>query len=99
MSEALSQELIDKAVRIALDHNTKSSIQFLLRERLIREVIEVATPILMEPLLDRIESLEKELAASRGEAVKKPSSEKKLTNLKDALDGVMDAIKVENPLL
>lgn len=95
-TEGVSKEVFEKAVRIALHENSKSSVMFLLRERLTREIIESAIPIITEPLIKRISELEqqiKELAAP--EIVEQPKSPQ-LSQLREALSDIAEVI--ENPL-
>lgn len=89
----VSKETLDKAVRVALQENSKSSVMFLLRERLSREVIEAAIPIIIEPLVNRINELEKELQEMREIEVRgKTVTSPKLSQLKEALSDMVEAI-------
>ena len=95
----VDQQVLDLAVRKSLEYNSSSSIMYLLRERMIREIIEVATPIVTKPLVDRIKELEDRLGSTptvEAEVVKIPKpaklSSEKLSKLKEALDQMADAI-------
>lgn len=100
----IDSELMDEAVRASLEINAKSSVMFLLRERMLREAIEAAAPILVRPLLARINELESEVARLRGkpgEAHQTQESEvvppapkpnRNLDKLKDALDNMREAM-------
>lgn len=95
-----TQEAIEKAIRKALERNTRSSVMYLFRERLIREVIETAAPLLLDPYIQRINELEDQLAEAKGAippAHIPPPANRKLDNLKGALGGVIEAID-EDPL-
>jgi hypothetical protein len=94
--ENINKEVFEKAVRVALHENTKSSVMFLLRERLTREIIESAIPIITEPLVKRIAELEDQIknltTAPKVETPKSPQ----LSQLKEALSDIAEVI--ENPL-
>lgn len=73
---------------------------YLFRERLIREVIETAAPLLLDPYIQRINELEDQLAEAKGAILPAhipPPANRKLDNLKDAVGGVIEAID-EDPL-
>jgi hypothetical protein len=98
----IDQQVLDLAVRKSLEYNSSSSVMFLLRERMIREIIEVATPIVTKPLVDRIKELEEQLGNAptvSPETVKIPQPVKmpseKLKKLREALDEMVDVIDEE----
>jgi hypothetical protein len=96
----LDQELVDRAVRKSLEYNSSSSVMFLLRERMIREIIEVAMPIFIKPLLERIAELEKEIKgytmvdpSAIVQPTQHPVANDKLDKLRKALDEMSDVIE------
>lgn len=101
----ITKDLVDEAVKKALDVNSKSGIMFILRERTFREVIEAIIPIITRPLLDRIEELEDQLDGdqSRPQAPQPtatPAEPKKLTDaslirLRETLEDMVDMTKSE----
>lgn len=57
-NETKQKDILDLAVRTALEANSKSAIMFLLRERMIREIVECVTPIIVRPYVEHIAELE-----------------------------------------
>lgn len=99
----IKQDLVDAAVKKSLEYNSSSSVMFLLRERMIREIIEVAIPIVTKPLLARIKELEEQVGkvptvdpesvAPPAPPVKMPNE--KLKKLREALDDMVEVIDDE----
>lgn len=56
-----TQAVVDDAVRQALSKNSSSSVMYLFRERMIREIVETVTPIIAKPFMERIAELERQL--------------------------------------
>jgi hypothetical protein len=94
----ISSNVFDKAVNAALQKNSKSSIMFLLRERMTREIIETAIPIIIEPLLKRIEELEEEVRTLKGSKQTTQNTSPRLSKLKDAISDVVEIIEASDPL-
>lgn len=92
-------DVIEKAVKVALAQNSSSSIMFLLRERLIREVIETTMPILVKPYTDRISELEAELEKMVGTPTtpKESAVKNHLDKMKEATDDLKDLIGDHDP--
>lgn len=98
----LDKELVDLAVRKSLEFNSSSSVMFLLRERMIREIIEVSMPIFVKPLLERIAALELQVqgyaTVDPAQAIPKGAGhvpDAKLAKLREALDEMVDVIEDE----
>lgn len=89
----LTKERVDEAVRKSLEYNSQSSVMFLLRERMIREILDVSAPILIKPLLERIAELEEILlgqSITDPEKVQPPKPPTKVSNAK--LDKLREAL-------
>lgn len=98
----IKQDLVDAAVKKSLEYNSSSSVMFLLRERMIREIIEVAIPIITKPLLARIKELEEQVGNAPTvdpDSVAPPAPVKlpneKLKKLREALDDMVEVIDEE----
>lgn len=97
MTSKDANDVLERAVKVALAQNSKSSIMFLLRERLIREVIETAMPIMLKPYTDRIKQLEAELDSLNETPPPKGESKTHLNKMKEAADDLKDLIKDDDP--
>lgn len=58
---ANDRDILEKAIKEAMAQNSKSSIMFLLRERLVREIAETVASIILPPYIKRIQELEMKL--------------------------------------
>jgi hypothetical protein len=97
-NEYINQDIFEKAVLMALQKNSKSSVMFLLRERLTREILETALPYLVEPLLKKIKELEQELEQERTKASNRGSSSPRLNQIKEAISDIVHVIDSEDPM-
>lgn len=92
-----ANDLTEEAVKVALARNSRSSIMYLLRERLIREVVEDTAPIITRPYKKRIKELEelledaRALAAEVSQKADPPVSE--VDELKQAADDLKAVIE------
>lgn len=96
LSYGISKDTLEKAVRVALQENSKSTMMFLLRERLTREIIASAFPIIVEPLVEVIKELEEEIASLKRNASTTYTESPKLKQLKEAVSDIVNIIDVED---
>lgn len=88
----LEKEALDLAVRTALETNSKSAIMFLLRERMIREIIECVTPIIVKPYIDRIRELESTAGSTSTISAPPPAkaTDARLLKLRETLEDMAE---------
>lgn len=101
-----TKELIDEAVKRALEVNSKSGIMFILRERTFREIIEAVAPIISEPYIQRIAELEAQLdgrvvpgqehAPASTEQPPKKTQDPGLLRLRESLEDMVELTKSQD---